>query len=351
MSDRIASTSSARVILPLGVLVVMLVVVLASPASAATQGSVSSPTPRTSRVADSPDAVDMLRRMVSGSAAVTYHGTQFVTIWDEGGTKAVIAEVSHSPGAGTTYRLVGGSKASVLHDGLDGPAVVELLLDGYEVTAAGYGSVAGRSAKIIDVTRPDGSPAARLWVDREACLLLRRQVYAPDGALTLTSSFLDVTVAQGWSTGDPTAETAKEPADASVPSNGPDVPETIADGLTLYDVRTVNVGEQEATHLLYTDGLSAVSVFYQEGRLDNRRLDDFESRRLGGAPVHVKPGPPAKVTWSADGYVFTVVGDVTWATMGEIVSDLPHRAPADNSVVARVGRGVERVSSWLNPFE
>lgn len=338
-------------ILPLGVLVVLLVVVLASPAPAATQGAGGGTTPRSSRVADSPDAVEMLRRMVSGSAAVTYHGTQFVTIWDDGGTKAVIAEVSHTPGAGTTYRLVGGSKASVLHDGLDGPAAVELLLDGYQVTAAGYGGVAGRSAKIIDITRPDGSPAARLWVDREACLLLRREVYGPDSVLTRVSGFLDVTVSPGWSAGHATAEAAKQPAEASIPSNGPDVPETLADGLTLYDVRTVTVGDHRATHLLYTDGLSAVSVFYQEGRLDTRRLDDFESRRLGGAPVHAKTGPPAKVTWSADGYVFTVVGDVTWATMGEIVEDLPHRPAPDNSLVARAGRGVERVSSWLNPFE
>ena len=338
-------------ILPLGVLVVMLVVVLASPASAGTQGATSGSTPRTSRVADSPDAVEMLRRMVSNSADVTYHGTQFVTIWDDGGTKAIIAEVSHSPGDGTTYRLVGGSKASVLHDGLDGPAVVELLLDGYQVSGAGYGSVAGRSAKIIDITRPDGSQAARLWVDRADCLLLRREVYAPDGVLTRASGFLDVTVAQGWSVAAATSESAERPAVVAIPSNGPDVPETFDDGLTLYDVRTVTVGAQKATHLLYTDGLSAVSVFYQEGRLDTRRLDDFESRRLGGAPVYAKAGPPAKVTWSADGYVFTVVGDVPWASMGEIVEDLPHQAAADNGVVARVGRGIERVSSWLNPFE
>ncbi len=336
---------------PLGVLVVLLVVVLTSPASAAAGGAASGTTPRASRVADSPDAVEMLRRMVTGSAALNYHGTQFVTIWDDGATKAVIAEVSHSRGVGTTYRLVGGSKASVLHDGLDGPAVVELLLDGYEVTAAGYGSVAGRSAKIIDISHPDGRPAARLWVDRAACLLLRREVYATDGALTRASGFLDVTVSPGWSAGAAPAEAIKRPADVSVPSNGPEMPDTIAAGLTLYDVRTVTVGQREATQLLYTDGLSAVSVFYQEGRLDTRGLDGFESRRLGGAPVHVKPGPPAKVTWSADGYVFTVVGDVTWATMGEIVEDLPHQPAADNSVVARAGRGVERVSSWLNPFE
>ncbi len=340
MSDRTPHSSSQRVSIPLGLLLVAIAVVLAA-----------SPALASPKTTDSQDAVDMLRRMVTWGSQVTYHGTQFVTVWDDdGGTRAVVAEVSHSPGRGTSYTIVGGSKQAILHDGLQGAAVLQLLLDGYEVADAGEGSVAGRPATIIDVLRDDGSRAARLWIDRDACLVLRREVYAPDGDLTRASGFIDLTVNAGWSAGKGTTASTRR-ASTAVPSDGPDVPEELAAGLTLMDVGTVTAGEHEATHLLYSDGLSAVSVFYQEGRLDAKRLDGFQPRTLGVTSVLAKGGPPAKATWSADGYVFTVVGDVSWATMREIVDALPHRPAPDNGVVARIGRGVERVSTWLNPFE
>jgi hypothetical protein len=47
--------------------------------------------------------------------------------------------------------------------------------------------------------------------------------------------------------------------------------------------------------------------------------------------------------------VFTVVADATPRTVEDVVVALPH-APNDRGALRRLGRGLDRVASWFNPF-
>ena len=58
---------------------------------------------------------------------------------------------------------------------------------------------------------------------------------------------------------------------------------------------------------------------------------------------------PRRVVWSAGGTVYTVVADAPERTVDAVVAALPHGA-ADDDPLGRLGRGLDRVASWFNPF-
>ncbi|HEU0130187.1 MAG TPA: hypothetical protein VFQ85_04255, partial [Mycobacteriales bacterium] len=58
---------------------------------------------------------------------------------------------------------------------------------------------------------------------------------------------------------------------------------------------------------------------------------------------------PRRVVWSGGGTVFTVVADAPAAALEDLVAALPHGDPGPG-LGTRLGHGLARVGSWLNPF-
>jgi negative regulator of sigma E activity len=302
---------------------------------------------------DAPGAVSLLRQAAQAGDTVSYSGTQVVTVWSPEGTAAVLAEVRHSPGAGTSYRVMGGqAPGSIRADEVTDQTLVDRVISGYEVELAGMDSVAGREAYVVDVRRDDGSLAARLWTDTATYLLLRREIYNEAGKMVRASGFLDVSVHQtdaAVSTTDPRAVPSATRS-RSLPDVSP-LPRRLGDELVLHDVNRLTLGSQTVTQLVYSDGLSNVSVFVQQGRLDYEQLDGFTERTVAGTPVYVADGVPQRATWACCGYVYTVVADVSGTSLETMVAALPHTSEAGKASFGdRVVRGLDRVGSWLNPF-
>lgn len=103
---------------------------------------------------------------------------------------------------------------------------------------------------------------------------------------------------------------------------------------------------QQAIALAYSDGRSRLHLFEQNGVLDPRALDGFESRELAGSQVWVREGSPTLVTWDDDGTVFTIVADVDPGRLEQAVADLPGGS-TDPGISDRVGDGLDRMSSWI----
>ena len=61
-------------------------------------------------------------------------------------------------------------------------------------------------------------------------------------------------------------------------------------------------------------------------------------------------GLPQQVVWSADGVVYSVVADAPMPLVNEVVGDLPQETAEPQTVSTRIGRGLARVGSWVNPF-
>jgi negative regulator of sigma E activity len=213
--------------------------------------------------------------------------------------------------------------------------------------------VAGRSTHVVEARRADGTTAARLWLDTESGLPLRREVYNDDGTTRTASAFIEFSLERApvpsRSDGIPSTSdgTLRHSDLAQLRGDGWRCPDRLGEGLVLYEARRVG----EAVHLSYSDGVITVSVFEQRGHLDEERLRGFAVRETDGGVVYSTTGPPAQLVWSVDDWVVTVVADAPAETLDAVLAAMPPNEPEYQSgFLARIGKGAERLASWLNPF-
>jgi sigma-E factor negative regulatory protein RseB len=128
------------------------------------------------------------------------------------------------------------------------------------------------------------------------------------------------------------------------------IPGSLGDDLELYDARLRTHNGERVLHLSYSDGLSTLSLFAQRGRLGATRMTGFTRRKLGHSAVWVRASTPERVVWGGGGRVFTLLSDAPPATVRAAVTLLPHEKAPRTGFFARIGRGLARVGSWLNPF-
>jgi sigma-E factor negative regulatory protein RseB len=336
-----------------------------------------------------PAARALLRAAAEAPDAWAYQGTQYASAWEPGSsTRMATLEVSHDPTDGTVWwdpsdgdnaHTAVAAKPSLL-----GIGAVGLLLRHYSVRTDGSEDVAGRSTTVVAAYRP-GTPAtdvvARFWLDRESGVVLRREVYAPSGRPTRSSVFTDVSLRRVDASGDdadnadnaddaddtegsegmtspagaddgqpwPTAMDAA--AVARMSHYGWDCPDRLPGPLQLVDAR--RGGKDSAiVHLSYADGIASISVFQQHGRLDGASVTGYRRTEVDGDQVWVLDSVPRRVVWASGGRVYTVVADAPQRTVDRAVVLLHERSTqAEGGPVDRLGRGLDRVASWFNPFE
>jgi sigma-E factor negative regulatory protein RseB len=354
-------TGAAAVLLASAAVVALLV----SPPDTAPRPAADATTP--SRDGAEPDidprARALLERAAAAPASTPYHGVQFVSAWTTAGTTSEVVDVDHDPVRGTTVRSDGTSReparsVTLLAAGapsIAGGGVVGLLEQHYSLSVVGSAVVAGRPVDVIAARRPDASPAdhdvARFWLDRASGLVLRREVYDRRGRTTRASAFVEVTVGQASVTdsaaGTAWTATLDRASLARLRRHGWHCPAALPGSLTLVDAR--RGGEQDIVHLSYSDGIASVSVFEQRGRLDEDGLAGHRQQAADGHAVWVRGEVPRRVVWSSGGTVYTVVADAPERTVDAVVAALPHSAPGDGPL-GRLGRGLDRVASWFNPF-
>jgi MucB/RseB N-terminal domain len=332
------------------------------------------PPPPGPAAADEAAALALLGEAARAARTRSYTGTSFVGTWRGGSSTSAVVPVSHAPGASTDLRLVAG--------GAEGGGVVPvpavtpdarllgLLAAHYALDVVAPGSCAGRSAQVVEARRPDGRVAGRFWVDAASSLVLRREVYDETGARLRSSAFVDLSVvpdAPAARLAVPVAASAAPaalggaaavaddptgpPADvAQLRAAGWAVPDALPGGFELYDARTPRHGGAEVLHLSYSDGLSTLSLFAQPGDVGDGPGDGFARQPFSGADVWVAEGSPERMVWQGGGRAYTVVSDGSATALPGIVGALPHDAAADTGALARVGRGLARIGSWVDPF-
>jgi hypothetical protein len=319
---------------------------------------------------DDPRAVALLYRAVEAPDRLAYTGTQYVSTWsvlDRAHSTSAIVQVRHA--AGSTTLVAGHGAEPVLLPaqagswlaGDGGP--IGLLVKTYHVQLLGQGRVAGRSADIVGALRPDGTLAARLWLDAEHALPLRREVYDEAERTMSASAFVDIEVAPALSRfvsvsraqSDALAGSAFKIATLShadldgLRADGWHCPPELDGDLTLYQAARLG----EAVQLSYSDGVATVSVFEQPGHLDPEAMDGFEVTERGDGIVYASPGPPSRLMWATgDGRVITVVADGSLETVESVIDAYPPgEANESSGLLHRIGRGAKRLVSWLNPFD
>ena len=319
---------------------------------------------------DDSRAVALLYRAMSAPARLTYTGTQYVSAWsvlDRSRSTSVIVQLRHSDGM-TMLAVDHGEQAVTLPEqagswlaGEGGP--IGLLVKAYDVEFLGQASVAGRPVDIVGARRPDGSLAARLWLDSEYALALRREVYDEAGHAVSASAFVEIDIAPAesryvgvtprttaWTAGPAPSVSRLSHADlAAMRADGWRCPSELGDDLMLYEVAR----HGGAIQMSYSDGVATVSVFEQYGRLDPHTLDGFDKTEHGGWVVYTSLGPPSQFVWATDdGRVITVVADGSLEGVDSVLEEYPPGEVGTSSgLVHRIGRGAKKLVSWLNPFD
>jgi sigma-E factor negative regulatory protein RseB len=312
-----------------------------------------------------PRARLLLDHAVAAVATTTYSGVQFVSAWSSSGATSEVVDIDHEPGRGTTVRTDGTlaaparsmTLAAAGTPSIDATGGVALLMSHYSLSVVGEATVAGRPVDVVAARRPGaaaGAPdAARFWLDRESGLVLRREVYDRHGRTTRASAFVEVTIGSGWvaaGAGEKQWSTAISTAALSrLRDQGWKCPATLPGPLSLVDARRGGA-DGRIVHLSYSDGIASVSVFAQRGRLDESGLEGQRRVVTGGHEVWVSGAVPRRVVWASGRTVYTVVADAPERTVDQVVAALPHRPAADGDTLGRLGRGLDRVASWFNPF-
>lgn len=276
--------------------------------------------------------VDVLERAREAAAAETFTGVVRV-VWHDGRRTRTAEVPVHS--AGGVIRFgdeVVGTGARRLVRGPDG----WLTLWGHDVISLGPSpavkyvlsvapgpDVADRSTEVVEIRLKGADrPRERLSVDRSTGLVLRRELLDARGRAYRSVEFVSISPA-GASLAAPRPAADDGPDPAGKVESPYEAPRRLSSGYHLvgaYD------SPGHVMHLFYSDGLHALSVFEERGRLSTASMPGGGQRmELAGHAVRAYTSSVGEtVVWEGDGVVYTLVSDAPWADVAAAVGDLPH---------------------------
>jgi sigma-E factor negative regulatory protein RseB len=312
-------------------------------------------------------SVRLLRQAAQACSRMSYQGEEMLGDWGQAGPATSVVDVWHASGGVAMAQAVAaapGWPGEVPHivaptSYLDDQALVgsvmlgmsqrlvALLSVNYQVAAAGWGQVAGRSARVITARR-GGRLAARIWLDKATTLPLRRETFDGQGHVVSVASFMALTVGTG-AAGAPVATVPRQwvtARPARLRAEGWPLPGPLPDDLALLSAREGSTATGPVVDLDYSDGLSLVSVFLQRGHLKSRQAGWWRTT-LGGSPVYADDSVGQTFVWPAQGFVYTLAAAAPPQTVARVVAALPHNGSP--GLLGRVGHGLHRLLSWLIP--
>ena len=311
-----------------------------------------------------PRAVRLLADAVEAGRTADYVGTQLVMLWAGDQERSATVQVAHRAGSGSLIQVeetattpghrtfeperVASASTAGLSD-----QVLGLVARNYVVSLEAGEEVIGRPADVVVVRRPDGTPAQRLWIDRDSHLVLRRKFYDSAGGLVRQTAFVALrrerpTFAEPLPVGEVT-QGAVQVGDKAATNDGRwRLPDNAPVGMVALDSSVRGSGADAVLRVTYSDGLGTLSLFEQPGRLDADGLAGWTRGEVAGVPVWVSRGYPRRIVWSGGDRVYTVVAECHDPAVEHVVRSLP-RGQVSNGLGARLGRGVRRVGSWVNP--
>jgi sigma-E factor negative regulatory protein RseB len=333
--------------------------VIPSPAADATPAGAADGTP----VSPEPESqarargVQMLLRAAEAAHAASYQGVEVINDTTMTGESAVTATVWHRQGDQAVVQVSDGQSYNSGVSGDRDPqgvfgvttALVELLAKHYTVEYQGASSALGRAALIVTVRRPDESLAARFWLDAQTMLPLRKDVYGTTARLVSDDRFVSV---RFGATAMPRASAAPDqvswsqaPSPATLLKKlGCPVPGTLPGDMNLYDASQEATPNGQVTDFEFSDGLSVMSLFVQRGTLP-AKMPGWRTATISGHEVYVSN---QEIVLGGQGFVYTFIADAPPQTVDAAVSDVASNG--QTGVLGRLGRGLSRIVSVLDPF-
>lgn len=296
-------------------------------------------------------AAEAMERASDVADTVAYSGLQTFRSQAQGLTYSASVVVQSVPGQGSQAHVLDRSGAevstgytpAVLPARMVDDSLVALLETNYAVTGWAGAQAAGRPATMVEARRA-GVLAARWWLDDASGIVLAQQTFDADGDQVMAVGFSTVKVSG------PAGVLEQLPASVAVPvtdtvltlsaasalvSRGWVCRDQVA-GLSLVRLRSDRSDDPDTVHLVYSDGLSTLSVFEQRGRLADAPEGSRWDAALG---AWTRPGASSLASWQSGSTVFTVVTNGSTEVLAAAVASLPHDAPPERTTMERIREG------------
>jgi hypothetical protein len=317
--------------------------------------------------ASSQTGLRLLAEAAEADVATPYQGVQIVSwLGPHGGSITSVVHVWHERGRSILAQVTGmGSAASSASeqfpaseqdpDGILGLSrqLLSLMCANYQVAAAGEGQSAGRPAQIVELHRPDGSLAARFWLDAVTKLPLRREIFGSRARMISEDVFIELRIGGSELHDMPPAVARPWPVRldlaqlGTLRAQGWPLPSQLPGSLRLVAAHQTATTAGPVVDLDYSDGLSVVSVFLQRGQLSGAP-PGWQEIALRGRAVYSTDPELRSLAWSAHGFVYTVIAEAPPSTVDQVVDTLPH--DAGPGFWGRIEHGFRRLASMANPF-
>ena len=297
-----------------------------------------------------------MQRAADAAHSVSYSGRQSFLAFRNGG--AIVAQVDVDARAGQGSQvMVNNQTGQQLHKGFT-PALIssrvvddellDLLERNYRLSGTRGSRVAVAPRRWSRLRGDSHSVAARWWIDDATGIVLWQETYDRSGSADLSFGFTSVSVSRGHSIlqhlpprlAVPRTSTSLTISSAGkLSASGWSCFRHLA-GLSLVRIRSDRAGDPDTVHLVYSDGLSTVSVFQQRGQLTMvPKRSDWDDA-LG---AHVRRGASGVATWQSGETVFTVVTDGSPDLLAEAVRSLPHDRATTQTTLDRIKAGWARI--------
>lgn len=237
---------------------------------------------------------------------------------------------------------------------------IERLDDKYDVRIGGRAPTAVGEAEVLEVST-GGVVRERLFVDPGSGLIVRRETYLGDGRPVRLVAFTSLDLTPGDPPEVERQGTWRESQAATTEMSGHALdilrevgwvaPQQLPGGFEIVDASALGDDDVSSLQVLYTDGLYAISVYEQPGRLDGAaaRAQGARPATLGGMRVYRWPGAePATVAWTGADRTFTAISDAPPDVLSAALRGLPTDPPP--GITTRLRRGLTRVARWLWPL-
>lgn len=307
------------------------------------------------------EALTLLTQAGQAGDQFSYSATQIVASYRDGQRIVNSVQVVSRGGVGTTL-IPGGPTASIdtyvepdSSTRLVDADLIDLLADRYTLRGWQAQPYAGRVASVVEAIEPtvqdpvgklDGV-AARWWIDAQTSLLLGQEIFDGRGNLVVSSRLTDLRPNVDEEHNNP-GVTASEPQTTATLTlsrtedlrrDGWLCADELA-GLPLLRLRTDRTDDPELVHLVYSDGLTTVSVIERRGRLAGTPTGTTRDQTLH---AWVSDGLPSTASWTSGDVVLTVVTDGSQVKLAAAVAALPHQGLRQPTTMERVRAGWTRI--------
>jgi sigma-E factor negative regulatory protein RseB len=285
---------------------------------------------RADAASSSEEGVQLVDEMRSAPAALSFTGVLKLTWLDRGERKDVTVDITDDRGtievtSGDTRVFDRGTHTYFEHGIGWSSAIVEDRAatppaDHRWPLAVDAGpEVAGRPTHVVEATRRDGTPAQRLFLDRDTGLMLRREVLDGRGRVQRTLTFVELSINGAAEVQPPSGVRTEKAQPLEAVPEGYEAPSTPGGYVLVGRSRHPN-----GIELRYSDGLFSVSVLEQRGDLDWGALPSRGvSTDVGGnrAQRYSEAGADV-VVWEHDGTVYTLASDAPSDVVDSLIDGL-----------------------------